>query len=83
MNAYEFIVKMKDLASSELRSMARSAGIADSKVDDLNRSSGSLGNTMKSLKRVMATVFTVVALTTFTNMKSFKRFLPIHSNLKL
>ncbi len=67
MNAYEFIVKMKDLASSELRSMARSAGIADSKVDDLNRSSGSLGNTMKSLKRVMATVFTVVALTTFTN----------------
>lgn len=67
MNAYQFVVKMKDLASSELQSIARSAGVADRKVEDINRTSGRLGNTFKSLKRLAAGAFTVIALTTFTN----------------
>ncbi|MEO2064496.1 MAG: hypothetical protein ABGW97_16050 [Christiangramia sp.] len=67
MNAYQFIVKMKDYASSELKSIARSAGVADDRVDELNRSSGRLGNTFGKLKTLAAGAFTVVALTTFTN----------------
>ena len=67
MNAYEFIVKMKDYASSGLRNVAKSAGVADTEINSLNRSSGALGGTMKSLKRVVATVFTTIAITAFVN----------------
>jgi len=67
MNAYEFIVKMKNYATSELKSVARSAGIADGRVDELNRSSNRLGNTWKNMKRLAAGAFTVAAITMFTN----------------
>ena len=67
MNAYQFIVKMKDYATSELKNIARMAGAADRQGDELNRSSKSLGNTFRNLKRFAAGAFTIVALTTFGN----------------
>lgn len=67
MNAYEFIVKMKDYASSELKQIARSAGVADKQVDELNRSGGRMGQTFSKLKGVMAGVFATAAVLGFTN----------------
>jgi hypothetical protein len=74
MNAYEFIVKMKDVASSQLRSLASSVGMTDKKVDELDNSmkkventSKGLGNTLGKLKNVLATVFAVAAIWSFTN----------------
>lgn len=67
MNAYEFIVKMKDYASSELKQIARSAGVADKQVDELNRSGGRMGQTFSKLKGVVAGVFATAAVLGFTN----------------
>ena len=74
MNAYEFIIKMKDMASSNLRQVAASVGMAQRNVNGLNgsmqnaeRTSGSLGNAMGKLKGVLASVFAVAAIFSFTN----------------
>lgn len=74
MNAYEFIVKMKDYASSGIQNMAQSLGMAQNKLEGMNnsmkkteRTSGSLGNTMGRLKSVLAGVFAITAIFAFTN----------------
>jgi hypothetical protein len=74
MNAYEFIIKMKDMASSTLRNVAQSVGMTRRDVDGLNSSmrnaeqtSGSLGNTMGKLKNILAATFAVGAIWGFTN----------------
>lgn len=53
MNAYEFILQMKDYASSSLRNVANSVGMTSSRVDGLNgsmqtaeRTSASMGSSM-------------------------------------
>jgi hypothetical protein len=66
MNAYQFIVKLRDNASSGLRDIARSAGIADNRIDELNRSSASTGNTFGRLRRLAAGAFAGIALTGLT-----------------
>jgi len=65
---------MKDYASSTLHSIAASVGITDKKVDGLNdsmkhveKTSNSLTSTMGKLKSVLATVFAVTAIWSFTN----------------
>lgn len=60
MNAYEFIVRMKDYASSELRKVARSAGVAD-------RNIGGMKNTLTGVKRLIIGAFSVAAISMFTN----------------
>nr|WP_294922203.1 hypothetical protein [uncultured Flavobacterium sp.] len=74
MTAYEFIVKMKDYASSGLRQIAGSVGQASHNVDGLNnglnqtvRNSNSVSNSMNRLKNVIASVFAVTAIWSFTN----------------
>ncbi len=74
MNAYEFIIKMKDMASSSLHSFAASVGATKTKVDGMDNSmkkvektSGILGNSMGKLKSVLASVFAVAAVFAFTN----------------
>lgn len=74
MNAYEFIIKMRDMASSTLRNVAQSVGMTRRNVDGLDgsmrnveRTSGSLSNSMSKLKGVLASVFAVAAIWSFTN----------------
>lgn len=74
MNAYEFIVKMRDYASSGLRSLAQSVGVTKRNVDGMDtsmkkaeRTSGVLGNSMEKLKKIIVGVFAVTAIWSFTN----------------
>jgi len=74
MNAYEFIIKMRDYASSTLNSIANSVGATVQKVAGLNNgmkqaqnTSGSLANSMTKLKDVLVKVFAVAAIWNFTN----------------
>jgi uncharacterized membrane protein len=74
MNAYEFIIKLKDYASSSLHSIAASVGMTNKKIDGMDNSmkkaektSGSLGSSMGKLKNILASVFAVAAIWSFTN----------------
>jgi hypothetical protein len=65
MNAYEFILRMKDMASSQLRNVAASVGMVDSKVNQANQSTGMLSGGFGKLKTVLARVFAVAAIGAF------------------
>lgn len=74
MNAYEFIIKLKDYASSSLHNIAASVGITNNRINGMNdsmrtveRTSGSLGSSMGKLKNILASVFAVAAIWSFTN----------------
>ncbi len=74
MNAYEFIIKMKDYASSGLKQIASSVGQASHNVDGLNnglhrveKTSTTVGNSMNRLKNIIASVFAITAVWSFTN----------------
>lgn len=55
MNAYEFIIKMKDMASSNLRNVAQSVGMTKNKVDGLNDSMNNTSrNTQSATSRMMS-----------------------------
>lgn len=58
MNAYEFIVRMKDYASSGLQKVARSVGV-------VKRETGLMNNTMRTAKRLLATAFLAVGIGSF------------------
>ncbi|MFK7004602.1 hypothetical protein BWK63_09580 [Flavobacterium covae] len=74
MNAYEFIIKMRDMASSSLQRMASSVGVADTRANRLNdslgkveKSSASLSNQLDKVKGLIASVFAVGAIMSFGN----------------
>lgn len=74
MNAYEFIVRMKDYASSALQKVASSVGITKRNVDGMDNSmrkaektSGVMASSMTRLKDTLLKVFAVAAIWTFTN----------------
>jgi hypothetical protein len=74
MNAYEFIIKLKDYASSSLHNIAASVGMTNNRINGMNdsmrnveRTSGSLGSSMGKLKNILASVFAVAAIWSFTN----------------
>lgn len=67
MNAYEYLVKLKDYASSGLRQIAESAGVTDKKLHQVDKTAGGLGGTLNSLKRSLVTVFTAAAIGGFIN----------------
>lgn len=74
MTAYEFIVKMKDYASNGLRQIASSVGQAVNNVNGLNnglnttvKNSNAVSSSMNKLKSVIASVFAITAIWSFTN----------------
>lgn len=74
MSAYEFVIRMKNMATSELRSLASSVGIADRNVLGLNGQIGKAnatskgwGDTLQKLKSLLASVFAIAAIWGFTN----------------
>ena len=74
MNAYEFIVKMKDMASSQLKNIARSVGVAKNELYSFNtgmntteKTASRLGSSMGKLKGIIAGVFAVGAIWSFTD----------------
>lgn len=74
MNAYEFIVKMKDMASSQLKNIARSVGVAKNELYSFNtgmntteKTASRLGSQMGKLKGIIAGVFAVGAIWSFTD----------------
>lgn len=74
MNAYEYILKLKDYASSGLRKVAASAGVADNKLHGINKTMGesnrrtkTWSNSLGGLKRGLVAVFSVAAISMFTS----------------
>lgn len=74
MTAYEFMIRMKDQASSALNKVAQSVGLTKTQVDGLDqglnrveKTSTSMGSTLSKLKGVFASVFAVAAVWGFTN----------------
>jgi tape measure domain-containing protein len=57
MNAYEFIIKMRDMASSTLRNVAQSVGMTRTNVDGLNNSMRNTERTQASLTSRMTSGF--------------------------
>lgn len=74
MNAYEFIIKMRDYASSSIQKLGESVGATNTKVDGLDNSlhnvdgtTNTLGSSMGKLKNIIASVFAVATIFSFTN----------------
>ena len=67
MNAYTFIIKMKDYASSGLRNIAQSVGATSRQVDRVNTSSANLSGTLRGLKNLVAAAFATGIIFSFTN----------------
>ena len=74
MNAYEFIIKLKDYASSSIQKLGDSVGATKSKVDGLdgsmhkvNSTSNMVGSSMGKLKSIIVSVFAVASIFAFTN----------------
>jgi len=74
MNAYEFIIKMRNMVSSQLHQIASELGITSNKAEGLNSkmknvesTSKSMGDSMGKLKGIIASVFAVAAMVSFTN----------------
>ncbi|MDV4024250.1 hypothetical protein CMT52_07855 [Elizabethkingia anophelis] len=72
MNAYEYIVRIKNYASNELRNIANSAGVAQRRItsflgslEKVDRKSNTLINSLGKLKTVLAAAFTFIALNGF------------------
>lgn len=74
MNAYEFIIKMKNYASSELRKVAQELGIADKKskefTNDLKKNESaakSLGSALGGLKGKLVGLFAGISMMAFVD----------------
>jgi hypothetical protein len=74
MNVYEFMVKMRNYASSTLQQVARDVGITKRNVDGMDgsmkkaeKTSGFMATSMNKLKNVIVGVFAVAAIWSFTN----------------
>lgn len=67
MNAYAFIIKMKDYASSSIKKIGQSVGATDNQVEKVNRSTNSWGNSLKALKNIVAGVFATGLIVGFVN----------------
>jgi len=74
MTAYEYILRLRDQASSTLRDVARSAGIADNKIDQVdaglkraNTTTSTWSKSLNTLKRVAVTAFAGIGISLFTS----------------
>ena len=73
MNAYEFIVKMKDYASSQLKNVANSVGVASRKAKDfvkdlggVEKESTRVAGGLGKLKSALVGVFALATIQSFT-----------------
>ncbi|OWP84230.1 hypothetical protein BWK59_06465 [Flavobacterium davisii] len=57
MNAYEFIIKMRDMASSSIRSLAQSVGATSQNTDRLNDSLQNVGRSSQNTTSSMSSSF--------------------------
>lgn len=85
MSTYEYIVKLKDYASSSLRKIAASAGVTDKRLEDVGRQSGALQNKLGGLKRLLVTAFATVSIGLFINKvvearSEYERFQAVLTN---
>lgn len=85
MSGYEYLIKLKDYASSGLRKIAESAGVTDNKLKKVKQTSGGLKNRMNDLKRSLIGVFSIALLSSFVNKtiearSEFERFDAVLSN---
>lgn len=74
MNVYEYILRMKDYASSELRNIAKIAGVVDKKIsgvdDSMNETNETTGIFGKSLDRIgglLSSAFAVIGFSSFVS----------------
>lgn len=74
MNAYEFIVRMRDYATSGLQRVAQTAGVANRQINNTDqsirrteKSTTFLGSSLGKLKSVIVSVFAVAAVGAFAN----------------
>lgn len=74
MNAYEFVVKMRDMASATLRNVAQSVGGVRSSIANLTnsisqnqRAASNMANTYSKIKSLLASVFAVGVMIAFTH----------------
>lgn len=85
MNAYEYLVKIKDYASSGLRKIAESAGVTDKRLHGVERRSSSLQRNLGGLKRMLITAFATVSIGLFINKtiearSEYERFQAVLTN---
>ncbi|MDM1070890.1 hypothetical protein HX001_00120 [Empedobacter brevis] len=92
MNAYEFIIRLRDQATGGLRQLAASVGITQNRVRDLdadmlkmNRTSGLLGIGLSALKGAFLGLVAGVSLLTLTNQiidarSEYEKFQAVLSN---
>lgn len=74
MNAYEFIIRLRDQATNELRRIAQSIGAADNRAKEFTKdlkkneaASKSLGSALGGLRSKLLGLFAGISLMTFTN----------------
>ncbi len=72
MKLYEYVIKVKDLASDKVKSVARQFGVADSNIKRASRSmtesetkAKKLGSTFSGLRGMIAGAFALTAVTAF------------------
>lgn len=67
MNAYAFIIKMKDYASSGIKKIAQSVGATRSEIERTQRSQDRWSNSLRGLKNLVVGAFAAGTIFTFTN----------------
>lgn len=92
MNVYQYIVSIKNYASSGLRNIANSAGVAHNRIKSflgglqkVDRQSNTLLNTLGKLKSLLATAFAFMALNGFLDKviearKEYEKFDAVLTN---
>lgn len=85
MNSYEYIIKMKDYASSHLRKIAASAGVTDKRIAGVDRRTNALSGSLLGLKRIMVTAFATASIGLFVNKtiearSEYERFQAVLTN---
>lgn len=91
-SGYEFLIQLKDYASSGIKKIAESVGLADDKVEKLDgkmhkldKTGGVLSGTFGKLKGFIAGAFALGAVTLFTNnvigaRSEYERFQAVLTN---
>lgn len=74
LTTYEYILRLRDQATSSLQRVAKAAGITDKRINNVdagmkraNRTTNVWSNSLKTLKKVAVAAFAGIALTSFTS----------------
>lgn len=85
MTTYEYLVKLKDYASSSLRKIAESAGVTDRRLAGVDRQTTALQRNLGGLKKLLVTAFATVSIGLFINKvvearSEYERFQAVLTN---